>query len=355
MPIPVQRDPETTAAQLARWLSTKLTAATSISVSNLTPPQSTGFSNDTLLFDLACELDGEPAGGGRVVRIRPSGYAVFPTYDLAQQFRVMRILGEHTSIPVPRVYWLEEDESVLGAPFYLMERIEGRIPPDNPPYHVAGWVTEIEPVERRSLWLDGLEVLSRIHQLDWQKLDLGFLSQSELGPPGLDQQLRYYESYFAWARRGKAHPIADAAFDWLKRNPPRHARLGLCWGDARIGNMIFQDGKCRAVLDWEMATLGDPEQDLAWWLFLDRHHSEGLGMPRLEGFPSHEETIERYEQWTGRRVENLKFYEIFAGFRFAVIMMRVAQMMIEYEVLPPDSPMETDNIVTGLLGNLLSD
>lgn len=353
MPIPAQRDPALTIRQLTAWFSRKMPAARGLDISNLTPPQSTGFSNDTLLFDLDWREDEQPKHEGMVARIRPSGYAVFPSYDIAQQYRVMEILGKHTDVPVPKVFWLEEDERYLGAPFYAMQRIDGRIPPDNPPYHVAGWVTEVSPEERRALWLDGLEVMARIHKLDWRALGLDFLSQSEFGPPGLDQQLAYYDSYFAWARRGKDHPIADAAFSWLKQNRPREGHLGLCWGDSRIGNMIFQDGKCMAVLDWEMATLGDPEQDLAWWLFLDRHHSEGLFTPRLAGFPSREETIARYEEWTGRPVRHLGYYEIFAGFRFAVIMMRVSQMMMEYEVLPADSDMETNNIVTQLLEKLL--
>lgn len=328
--------------------------ASGVTIHDLVPPQSTGFSNDTLLFEASWDEAGQSRREGMVARIRPTGYAVFPTYDLAQQYRVMEILGAKTAVPVPKVFWLEEDESFLGAPFYVMQRIAGRIPPDNPPYHVGGWVLDVTPEERRALWLDGLSVLAEIHKLDWQSLGLGFLSQPEFGPPGLGQQLAYYESYLAWARRGKPHPLAERAFEWLKRNRPSETALGLCWGDSRIGNMIFDEGRCRAVLDWEMATLGDPEQDLAWWLFLDRHHSEGLSSPRLDGFPSVEETVARYEEAVQRPVRNLAYYEIFAAFRFAAIMMRVAQMMIEYEVMPADSDMETNNLVTMLLERSLA-
>jgi aminoglycoside phosphotransferase (APT) family kinase protein len=327
--------------------------ARNVVVSNVAPPQATGFSTDTLLFDAVWHAKDSERRRSFVARVRPTGYAVFPEYDIALQYNVVKTLGERTDIPVPKVHWLEEDDSILGAPFYVMDRVDGRIPGDNPPYHAAGWVTEITPAERAALWWDGLDALARIHRLDWRDLGFDALDRKRFGAPGLEQQLNYYEHYFEWAKRGRENPIAARAFEWLKQNRPPASHLGLCWGDARIGNMIFKDGRCVAVLDWEMVTLGDPIQDLAWWLFLDRHHSEGIGVPRLEGFPTREETVARYEELTRRRVETLHYYEVFAAFRFAVIMMRVAQSWMEYEVLPPDSDLETNNIVTQLLERLL--
>ncbi len=102
-----------------------------------------------------------------------------------------------------------------------------------------------------------------------------------------------------------------------------------------------------------MVTLGNPVEDLGWWIFLDRHHSEGLEAPRLLGFTSYEETLACYEEQTGRKVENLHYYQVFAGFRFGVIMIRLAQQMVEYGVMPADSDFETNNIVTRLLARIL--
>ena len=117
--------------------------------------------------------------------------------------------------------------------------------------------------------------------------------------------------------------------------------------------MIFRDRACVAVLDWEMVTLGNPIQDLGWWMFVDRHHSEGLESPRLPGFPERAETIARYEASTGMQVRDLEYYEAFAGFRFGVIMIRLAQQMVDYGVLPEDSDFESNNIVTRLLAKIL--
>jgi aminoglycoside phosphotransferase (APT) family kinase protein len=90
-------------------------------------------------------------------------------------------------------------------------------------------------------------------------------------------------------------------------------------------------------------------------VFLDRHHSEGMSVPRLEGFPSYEDTVARYEELSGHRVRNLHFWQVFAGFRFGVIMCRLAQQMVHYQVMQPDQgrQFETDNMVTRLLAKLL--
>jgi len=100
-----------------------------------------------------------------------------------------------------------------------------------------------------------------------------------------------------------------------------------------------------------MVAVGDPQQDLAWFLFLDRHHSEGHDVPRLEGFPSHDATVARWQELTGRLADQLSFYTVWAGFRFAVVMMRVIAMCIEFELMAPDTNYGVDNIVTRLLAH----
>jgi aminoglycoside phosphotransferase (APT) family kinase protein len=196
--------------------------------------------------------------------------------------------------------------------------------------------------------------MAAVHRQDWRALGLDGLDRPELGKVGLDQQLAYYRAYLEWAARGKPQPTTEAGLAWLEANrPDDDDRIGLCWGDARIGNLMFADGKCLAVLDWEMVTLGNPVQDLAWYLFLDRHHSEGLDTPRLPGFASREETVARYEELSGRSAEHLDYYEVFAAFRFSVVMIRVAQMIVEYGFMEADSDFETNNTPTQLLAKLL--
>ena len=349
MPTPWERDLVAARAALARWLRAKLPQAREIELSELVAPQASGFSNETLLFDLSRVEAGRRRSESLVVRIQPTGYQVFPEYDMRMQFDTMRLLAQ-SGVPVPKMHWLEaEDTSVLGAPFYVMGRVTGRVPSDRPLYTVEGWLKESPPAEQERVWWGAIESMAAIHRIDWRAAGFGFVDRPELGANPLDQQMAYYERYLRWAARGRPQPTTEAAWEWLQKNKPDDPVDSLCWGDARIGNIIFDGTTPVAVLDFEMVTHGNGEQDLAWAIFLDRHHSEGVGVPRLPGFPSFADTVSRYEELVGRKVKHLRFYEIFAGFRFAVIMIRLAQQMVHYGVMPADSKFETNNMVTNLL------
>lgn len=243
------------------------------------------------LLDRHVALRAALAGGGRahreplVARIAPATSAVFPVYDLGRQFHVLRALAG-TDVPVPEPLWLEEGPEPLGQPFFVMRQVQGRAAPDSPSYHAEGWLADAPAAEREAAWWDGIQVLSRIHGLDPDSLGLGFLAAipEGIGPPV--QTLDYYRGYLEWAAPERCPPAVTEALAWLERNRPAPpVRPSLCWGDARLGNMLFRGGRCVAVLDWEMATLGDPESDLGWWLYFDRHHSEGCGLPGSRGSP----------------------------------------------------------------------
>jgi aminoglycoside phosphotransferase (APT) family kinase protein len=267
----------------------------------------------------------------------------------------MRLL-EPTGVPVPRMVWLETDDtSVVGAPFYVMGRIEGRVPSDRPPYTADGWLKELAPAAQARVWWGGIESMAKIHALDWRALGFGFVDRPELGRTGLEQQMTFYERYLRWAARGKPQPTVEAAWEWLQKNKPVDEPDCLVWGDARIGNIIFDGTKLAAVLDWEMVTCGSPEKDIGWAVFLDRHHSEGLEAPRLEGFPSYDECMAYYESRTGHRVAHLHYYQVFAGFRFSVVMMRIAQQLLHYGLMTKEQSraMEIENTVTKLTAKLL--
>ena len=151
------------------------------------------------------------------------------------------------------------------------------------------------------------------------------MNQPELGDTPLRQQLAYWRNYHDWAMEGLRHEIGSAALDWLEANQPRDEMTRLCWGDSRIGNIIFTEdcASVAAVLDWEMAVLGNPVQDLAWYCYIDSTFAEGLGMPRLEGLPSYESTVERWHAATGYPVDTFDYYTVFAGMRYGLILSRI--------------------------------
>ncbi|RIL03942.1 MAG: phosphotransferase [Proteobacteria bacterium] len=350
---PPRRDLEKTRRILEEWFRARLPAAREVAVGPLSGPAATGFSSDTLLFDLAYEQDGERVARALVCRAEPAGYGVFPSYDVTRQYRILEALAA-TGVPVPRLVALERDPARLGSRFFVMERVAGRIPSDNPPYHAGGWLTESSPAERAAVWESGLDALAAIHRCDPAALGIDFLDAPRPGDDTIAWQLAHWDRYVEWVAEGRRFPILEAARAWLLANrPPATTRRELCWGDARIGNMIFDGGRVAAVLDWEMATLGPAEMDLGWFLLLDRHHCEGIGVPRLDGFPARAASIARWEAGSGRRAEHVAFWELFAAYRFAAIMARVAGQMQHFEVLPADSRFAWENPMAALLAKML--
>jgi aminoglycoside phosphotransferase (APT) family kinase protein len=351
-----ERDLEQTANTLKHWLSPKLSVhPDAIHVEDLDAPLSTGFSSDTLLFDLVYSRDGEEHREGLVARLEPEEYVMFPYYDVGLQAKVLQRL-ESTDVPVPRVRWVESDRAVLGVPFYVMTRVEGRIPTDNPPMHDEGWIAEDTSEEERSaLWWSGLEAMCRVHRLDWKALGFEFLAEPRRGATPLDQQLDYWREYFRWGMEASRHPDIARALDYLEANKPTQEPIALCWGDSRLANQIFDGVDCVAVLDWEMARLGDPVQDLAWWLASDRCFSEGLELGRLPGFPGVEETIARWTESTGLSAANFDYYSVLALTRFSMNMARVGQYMKKIEIIDEENEFDYENLASITLRRALSE
>jgi len=356
MPTPWQRDLEADGRKFEDWLRKQLPDARKLRISPLVSPTTSGFSNETLLFDLDYEEGGEARSEKLVARIQPMGFQVFPSYDLGLQFHTMRCLAA-TDVPVPEVRWLAaDDRDVFGAPFYVMSQLSGRVPSDNPPYHVSGWFAEeATPAEREAIWLGGIDALAKIHAVDWRAAGMEFVDRREPGQSALQAEIAAYRRYYEWAARGRPNPTIEAGFEFIEANQPEDEPTGLQWGDARIGNIIYDGSTPAAVIDWEMVTLGSPEADLGWFIFLDRHHSEGIGQQRAQGLPGYDETCSYYSDCSGHRVRYLDYYQAWAGVRFGVIMMRIAQQLVHYEVMPEEAGLafEHDNTVTRLLSKLL--
>jgi aminoglycoside phosphotransferase (APT) family kinase protein len=340
-----QRDLERMHAALTVWLRAKRPGE-DVVLSPLSSPKA-GISNETFLVDATSGADVQRL----VVRVEPTDFLVFPEYDLGRQARVMQSLAG-SAVPVPRVLWLEQEPRHLGAPFYVMERIEGEVPSEVPPYHTFGMCVDATPERRARMWWSGLEALAAIHALDWRARGLAFLGVPGAGTDPLDRQLAYYERYLRWVG-GPPQPVLEAALAWLAAHRYTPPRVSLCWGDSRLPNLIFRDDAVAGVLDWEMAFLGDPEADLGWWLFMDRATSEGYGFPRLAGFPDTDETLRRYEALTGTPVEHPLYQEMFAAFRFGVIMARIAGRLREIGAPTPTEDFETNNVCTQRLAELL--
>ena len=337
--------------RLARWLKGKMPEAREIEVSGLKRGAS-GLSNETFFLDVAWQDEGGPKKQPMVLRRQPKETVLFPDYDLGKQYRVMEQLAK-TDLPVPRVYWFEQDTGVLGNPFYLMSKIDGEIAPEVPSYHIFGLFYDATPERRRKLCLCALEMAARVHLLDWERHDLHFLGAPSPGTTEvIDRELDYYENFLEWARE-EPQPILQAALDYLRENKFVPKRTALCWGDCRLGNVIFAgNDEVVGVLDWEMAYLGDPEADLGWFMFLDWQMSEAYGMPRLDGFPSYEEIVSHWENLTGWKAENILYHEILAAFKLGVITVKLTKMMKANKAPVPED-LDTNNASTQRIAALL--
>jgi aminoglycoside phosphotransferase (APT) family kinase protein len=335
---------------LTAWLGEQ-TGSSDVRVSELEIPTGTGgLSCDAILFEASWTEQGSERAESLVVRVAPPGSdGLFPGYDLEQEALIMRALSEHTDVPAPPVLFTETDHAILGGPFLVMERIEGRVPSDDPPYSKEGWVVELDPVAQRTMLDNAIATVAAVAQADWKGLGLDALSRV-----GLDQQLSYFEQLYEDGSRGREHAIPEAGLEWLRANAPKGEPQALSWGDARIGNMLFaDDGTIAGALDWEVASIGSPEADLGYFLFALRLWSEGFGAPSPPGFPGREQIIARFEELSGHRVKHLDYYETFGAVFGAVMVMRGGYLMIEHGLLPADSPMPVANPASVLLAAYL--
>jgi aminoglycoside phosphotransferase (APT) family kinase protein len=317
-----------------------------------------GNSADTFFAMAAAVVDGAAREIPLVIRRQNQGSDIFLDSDLVLPTRVMAAVGalpEGAGIPVPRVVGLESDSTLIGAPFMVMEQLPGRILPQSPNYNKEGWLADMPAATQARVWRDCLEMLARIHRLPVSG-HFDFLERPERGRTPLDQYLNWIEEWYQWARAGRPHRVTDIAIEYLKANRPADSQVSLLWGDPQPTNLLFlPDGSLSGVIDWEMAVLGPPEADLAWWLFFDDLFSRGMGVPRLAGLPERAVCIQWYEAALGRPVQNLAYYDVLAAFRMAIVGMRSADRQIQRGRIPVTTTARENAPIVRLLAGLLGE
>ncbi|MET8978710.1 phosphotransferase family protein [Streptomyces sp. NPDC004539] len=250
-----------------------------------------------------------------VVRRPPLGHVLATAHDMRREHRVISALYHETAVPVPGPVLLCEDEEVLGAPFYVMEFVEGT------PYRTAEELAPLGPERTRGAVLSLVDTLVELHDVDPAEVGL-----ADFGRPAgfLDRQLRRWGKQLDASRNRELSGI-DELHATLGRNLPFSPEAAIVHGDYRLDNVLIgPDDRIEAVLDWEMSTLGDPLTDLGLLVM----YSVPLEMPdspvsttaAAPGHPSPAELIERYALRSGRDVSDVSWYTAFAWFKLAVIL-----------------------------------
>jgi aminoglycoside phosphotransferase (APT) family kinase protein len=325
---PEVRDLPELSAQLIDWLLRRLPLANDLQLKNLAYPRGAGQSHETILFDASWQEGAKQHSQGYVVRIKPTRHTVFPDDLFDEQYRIMQVMYEHGRVHIARPMWFEADDSLLGAPFFIMEKKAGRVPVSIPPYSQSGWVAEATPAQRRRMWESGVRQLAAIQSVPLS--ELSFLRGKTSGADeGLEQEWDKYVRFVAWHERDKPWPVLHASLKRLRSMWPANQPAGVVWGDARLGNMMFDENfEVVAVMDWEQPSLGGALHDLAWWLFNSRamHSGEEPGRPYLEGMGSREETIALWRDITGIATDDIEWYEEFTALKYACLAIRTTAL-----------------------------
>jgi aminoglycoside phosphotransferase (APT) family kinase protein len=186
-----------------------------------------------------------------------------------------------------------------------------------------------------------IDVLVQLHRIEDDE-ETAFLRPDVPGGTALARQLAYQRTYFDWARDGHDVPILERAFEVLAATLPATGHSVLNWGDSRPGNILYRGFEPVAVLDWEMATVGPPEVDLAWTTFFQRFFggmAEQYGLPPVPAMFDRSEAVAIYERLSGGRLDDLAWYEALAGLRFGIILVRMSLRSIAFGLQePPADP-----------------
>jgi aminoglycoside phosphotransferase (APT) family kinase protein len=259
--------------------------------------------------------------GAEVILRRPPRPPLPPSaHDVLREARLLRALQD-TPARVPHVLAVGADESVIGSPFYVMERVEGDVITTDMPAELDN------PTERRRTAEELVDALVEVHGVDWQAVGLEGFGK----PTGyLERQLRRFNGLWE-INRTREIPEVERVGTWLAQNLPDSGAATIVHGDYRLGNTMFAPGapaRLAAIFDWEMATIGDPLADVGYLCMMWTEAGDPAGglrealgrVTRAEGFPDRAELIARYEEGSGRSMRDMRWYTTLAVWKSIVFM-----------------------------------
>lgn len=333
--------------RLEAWLAEVLPPGAEPAVTLHAGIDTTGMSSETVILDVTWTEDGQRRTGEYVARVAPAeaDVPVFREYRLQDQYDVMRLAAELADVPVPAVRWFEPTGGVLGTPFFLMDRVEGVVPPDVMPYPFGdNWLFDAARADQERLARNSVAAIAELHAIADPATTFAFLDPAVTGndgPTPLARNLARLRTWYEWAAADQTRsPLVERALGWLEAHLPETDEAVLCWGDARIGNMMYRDFTPVAVLDWEMASIGPRELDASWIVFAHEvfqtiaHVFELPGMP---DFLTEEFVRTTYAELSGVALGDLTWYHLYNAATWCVVFMRTGLRQIRFgEIEQPD-------------------
>ncbi|HEX6421339.1 MAG TPA: phosphotransferase family protein [Acidimicrobiales bacterium] len=345
------RDRDELRGRLEAWLATRLPRGSRPRIEALAGTSANGMSSETLIVDARWREGGAERRERLVARLAPGAddVPVFPSYDLDRQFRAIRLVGELTDVPVPPVWWSEPDPAAVGAPFFVMGHVDGRVPPDVMPYNFGdSWLHDADRDDQRRLQDATVDVIARLHAVDGASDRFAFLAPATEGDTPLRRRFAVTREWYAFAAAGGFRsPLVERALAWLEEHwPATESDAVLCWGDSRIGNVLYDGFEPAAVLDWEMATLGPRELDVAWLIYGHRMFEDiatSMGLPGMPHFLRADDVAATYESASGHAPRDLAWFGTYAAVQYAIVFLRTGARQVHFGEV--EMPASADDLI----------
>jgi aminoglycoside phosphotransferase (APT) family kinase protein len=274
---------------------------------------SEGWTDEAYLFNVTWEKNQEEQSKGFVLRKFKKGGLFSDIRNLFHQYKLLEALSTKSSLPVPKVYAYEEDESLLGSKFFVMEKLEGK---SYVPWSKEGREFFRQAAENNPIPYQFVEHLADLHTLDYQSMNLGEWFTQVDEKHYLDIKIKELEELYANYKVFNDPVVADG-LEWLKRNKPEPLPLSIIHNDYRTGNLLFENDRITGILDWEYAELGDPRMDLGYVCA----RANRMDSPLLCYLVNRDFFLEYYQQRTGFHFspEDIYYFEVYHQVKFLLL------------------------------------